>query len=439
MGVDLDWEIEDRDAPPDINETTAPLEQATARRHWRVLASMGLVLAAMAVAGVWLAQEQGQRRLENELRSVVTLEAQALARGDEEIFMSLQDPADSQWRQAQRTLLQDRAGGEAASEQVEILALGLEGKWAWAEVRAERPADNIFNLGGPDDKKLVVSDQVQFYRRVGDTWKRAAPNLAFLAYWGQAASVEAAHLQFNFYERDRPQVDAWLAALTPYVQEVCLDLGCPAGLMLTVELSPTLTLAEAMTVLDPESPTVALPSPHAIGVRQDDPTGRGGPLMLLALSFSVKAVSRTAGGQAAFDRDVRAASALLARAALYREFDRAVMTLGTADFRQQWAGFKNLLLAPLAKNEWVPLEDLASAPSWQLPEGQAWTLIEYVAQTYGRQYIGELLRTAQEHALMVDVLRLGLPVNDLGTFESGWRRFAAANYGQAMRDFPIQP
>ncbi len=458
MGVDLEWEIGDEEAPP-ATEWTNPFPSPIMgrergegfvprpslmfrlrpeRRRWRAWILTALIFGAVALAALWLIQEQWRRQLEGELRSTILLEAQALARGDREIFLGLQDPQDEKWRRAQSDLLDIARQADIPADQVEITALGVEGDWAWAEVRAPRLAEGIFRMGdAPNAGEEIQLEQVQFYRRVENRWVHVAPSPDFLAYWGETATLEAPYLQVEFPERDRPQVEAWLAALGPYAQGVCLDLGCPPEMKLTVVLSPTISLEESFQMLNPDMIRLILPSPHAIGIRQDHLHSE--EPMLIALSFSLMAVAQSSGStMAAYEFEGRGlpARVTLARAIFYHEFDRAVALLATPELQAEWANFKDTLMNPLSQGEWLSLAQMDLAPS---SEGQAWTLVEYVAETYGRKYIGELLRAAQSAPSLSEALRTGLAVQDVDAFEHNWRSFVAARLGQARRDVPLRP
>jgi hypothetical protein len=456
MGVDLEWEIGDEEAPPATEWTNPSLimgrereegfiprpspmfRPRPERRRWRAWILAALIFGAVALAALWLIQEQWRRQLEGELRSTLLLEAQALARGDREIFLGLQDPQDEKWRRAQSDLLDKARQADIPADQVEIIALGVEGDWAWAEVRAPRPAAGLFRQSAAAGAALI--EQVQFYRRIDDRWKRVAPSPDFLAYWGEAAALEAPYLQVEFPERDRPQVEAWLAALGPYAQEVCLDLGCPAEMRLSIVLSPTLDLDESLQQIAPDAIRLSFPSPHASGIRQDHLHSE--EPMLIALSFSLMAVAQSSGStMAAYEFEGRGlpARVTLARAIFYHEFDRAVALLATPEFQAEWANFKETLMNPLSQGEWLSLAQMDLAPSWRAPEGQAWTLVEYVAETYGREHIGELLRAAQSAPSLSEALRTGLAVQDVNAFERNWRSFVAARLGQARRDVPLRP
>lgn len=471
MGIDLEWEIGDEQAPPAFVED--PQEDGRQaikdglsikvlngvsgeivitsgrpkRRHWRALALTAFIFGVIVLAALWLIQEQWRRRLEGELRSTIVLEAQALARGDREIFLKLQDPQDEEWLRTQSELLNQARQANIPADQTEIRALGVEGDWAWAEVRALRPVESLFRVGAPKAGEVTWLEQVQFYRRMDDRWKHVAPSADFLAYWGEAVTLEAPYLHVEFHERDRPQVEAWLAVLGPYTQEVCLDLGCPPEMKLTVALSPTVSLWESLQMLEnPEAIRITLPSPHVIGIRQDHSLNEA-PLFL-AFNFSAMAVARSGGDTLFFDggdgRRNPPSRVLLARAVFYRQLDRASSTLAVPAFQTAWTEFKHMLMDPLLRGEWLPLAQFDTFPSRRmsderLPEGQAWMLVEYVAQTYGREHIGALLRAAQSSSSLAEALRLGLAVSDMSAFERDWQRFVAARLGQAMEGLPLRP
>jgi hypothetical protein len=103
MSSDFEWHFGD-----DLPEYGGQEERG--RRHgWRRWVPLVLVLVLMlAVGGAyawWRGRQRTLARAEAQVEEAARLELRALAEGDTELFLSLQDPADRSWKQAQKAYL----------------------------------------------------------------------------------------------------------------------------------------------------------------------------------------------------------------------------------------------------------------------------------------------------------------------------------------------
>jgi hypothetical protein len=213
--VEFHWEMESE-------EWKAPQPPKRGRRFpWRVLAALALLLAAaagVAAGRFWRQAQQGQARLERELRSVANLEAQALRDGDEDLFLSLQDLDDTAWYNQQRRKAEVMAywpglialePGQQADLTVLDAALIPSDSRAWAEV-AWAIKDGIYR-------------RVQFYRQEDGRWLRTGSRRE---YYGETRIRETAHFAFKYQARDELTVDWMAGQLEAWYEAACADLVC---------------------------------------------------------------------------------------------------------------------------------------------------------------------------------------------------------------------
>jgi Tol biopolymer transport system component len=200
MPLSFDWEFEEdhpersgRDAP----ETGAG-QGASPRRRWLRRGLVILVLLAAAGLGLRAWYQERLRiieRAEEQLRALVTLELEALAAGDAELFRARQDPADPRWRDRQMVRYFDAgaapfapAPGLGLSDRpTEIESLHLSGRKARAElVRWFQTGA----AGSPLPFRLTW-----FYRQNRDgTWYHVAPTDG---YWGDSITWQGPLLDLH--------------------------------------------------------------------------------------------------------------------------------------------------------------------------------------------------------------------------------------------------
>ena len=99
MAVRYHWQ--DGDENTDLVPPPAPRRPGLARA---ALIAGGLVTAALIVAGalIWKRAQAGLHTAQSDLQAVISAEAAALQRGDEEVYLSLQDFNHRQWYRDQQ-------------------------------------------------------------------------------------------------------------------------------------------------------------------------------------------------------------------------------------------------------------------------------------------------------------------------------------------------
>lgn len=156
-----------------------------------VLLVVGMVLGA--AAGLIILIVQGQRQARADLEPVIRLEQQALVQGDAELYRSLLDPADPDWREA---LLPTLSGGIRTAD-VEttprVRRVYLQGDRAEVEVEFAyegRPYRRLEMLRRIEDGSWRLARPPTEAVTTGTVWEgeflilRASPDDAFLAAHG---------------------------------------------------------------------------------------------------------------------------------------------------------------------------------------------------------------------------------------------------------------
>ena len=455
MSVGLDWRIEDSGEQPSRSELPAagpPRRPWHESRLWRwgrwLLLLLGVALAAGAV---WLytTYRTVQDRNDEDLRRALRLEARAYGEGDGEVFAARQDPDNAAWREQQRQWFEQRSQWPATlpfTYTFTILATGIEGDQAWAEIEESYPGSSQSPFDGGSTPsaapgKATTYRRVVFYRRAGSDWLHAAPRVDS-SYWGPPVTLEGDYFTFTYPARDTAVVEEWLARLEPFARTLCRDLECPPDLRWTIAVTPTSTprweLGSTFEITD--ALALTLNSPAVTGYQVDD-TLNGVQGYQLVLDILVGAIRHSGGESLLYGGDNRPYG-LAASAVAYWELQQ---TAGTLD--QPWMrslrDMVGQLTAPMHDlfsqealvpgETYIPLAQLAARqgtpPSLGFDAPQAYSLVEYVVERYGRDRLGDLLRAARGADSFGDALRRALDLPDLAAFERDWLAFGKARYG----------
>ena len=163
MAVDLEWRF-DTEVPDELpREEHRP--HPPRRRVWLGLAGAVLLLVGVGLCVWWRSRREVLATVEAEVQAVAQLELGALADGDVELFMSLQDDADPTWREAQGvraaldTFLPPPVPGLVASTVLSVENARVVGDVARVEV---------VRMAGLPGGEMVPFRAVRFYRRSDD-------------------------------------------------------------------------------------------------------------------------------------------------------------------------------------------------------------------------------------------------------------------------------
>jgi len=268
MSANFDWQTEEDQRRPqggwDDPIEGQPSPSPRRRPPWRLLAVVGVLLAAVAILVWW----RVDRRIEATMQAVRTdviashnVVQQAAADGDEEVFRSFLSGRDPAWTAAQlhvfeHRLVTDRSPFGLTPSAGSVPAV-LPAPDAEASA-AEQPADITFS---PDLNEAIVAiaqpfrtsegatvllEQTSVYRRGDQRWLLAPPLDEF---WGDWETVEGDRLALIYPRRDAPVAARLAEDLDASIAHMCdtlAGINCSADLYLTVRLD---TEPEALAAL----------------------------------------------------------------------------------------------------------------------------------------------------------------------------------------------
>ena len=236
MRVEFDWQVENDDGEWETIATSFR-ERHRRRGMWRVWVAgiaTALVLATGTVVGIRHQYQEGLRRIEFQIQSVIDLEARAQAQGNRRLFLAQQDSASPSWyaQQAACVLAESPAAPSSASSSApgasqdghilplpaQLQSVDMRGDVAWVEVTV-----------GEDALR-----QVRFYRQTGLGWKHTAPEAGF---FGEPVELQAGPLRVLAYEHDLPYLDPLIEHVVQVVQDLGTRLGVPAEGALTIQFT----------------------------------------------------------------------------------------------------------------------------------------------------------------------------------------------------------
>lgn len=202
------------------------------------------------------------------LESVIDREAQALAGGDPETFLSLQDQSDGRWFQAQSRAF--HAWGRPFADYGSMTCLS-------------RPLYTIFESGSlsSDRAWADVSQfrngqyfrETRFYRQVNGQWLRTQPDLSF--WLGKQQSFQTKHFEASDPTEDNTFIQMVAQRFEAAYDQVCADLDCTGDAApIQLAISPSVEHSQWSAV--DQHGTIVLPSPRISGMYDtvDDETAR---------------------------------------------------------------------------------------------------------------------------------------------------------------------
>jgi hypothetical protein len=368
----------------------------------RTVGYLGLgVLIGTLISGaiIYYVAQRNQDMARADLQAVISAEARALAAGDEEIFLSLQDDNQA-WQEVQRYQLEERDEPTSPSELV-LDDFVLLNDVAWATVGYEQDG--------------TAYQRMQFYHLVDGQWRRTAPDPAF---WGEEKSLETRNVRFVYRARDE--------ALVQQLSQLAEDAYSRTALDFNVGTSPHLTV-----YVDPEpqpnSPLITqgeyhLASPHLTGVRADGqlPMAFSQKVIYsIILRLALEKSSDQAGGNA--ERIAIGPNWVVMHGVVYWQLDRLLpdnTAVPGLEARLNEAG-SNGELMPLS-SLWPPYR-YGNLRRSALALAEAHSMVSYLADTTDPGRIPILLRAMGETTSPSETLAaLGL---NFRQFEQAWRAY----------------
>ena len=391
---------------------------------------------------IWIMSHRGLNAARADIEAVVRTESQALARGDQELFQSLQEEEPVQgsvdfFERMQNEVVVRATTGVDTEQPLRISNLELLEDRAWAEVAFTRDGE--------------AYSRMQFYRLVEGRWRRTLPDVRF---WGEARTLQTGHLLFMYHERE----ESIVSALAPWAEvaynQIIRDFGTqPWSTPIVIEFNA----AEDGRTTDTRSGRFGLPSPFLTGYNDDgrpDDTLRYSVAYDLALLSAVNRAGLTRRSQT----DV---SWLMLNSVVHWEVAKLIPGVGSSDTnvpselvrqstRSAIRGNESMLglfpdtatgaerikqavrdnkLLPLAAL-WPPYRLMRSGEDFNLALLQAQTMLEYAVEKAGPEVVPSFLISLGQGQPMSRSIETVFGV-ETDQFEAGWMKWLQLRYGES--------
>jgi hypothetical protein len=206
---------------------------------------------------------------------VAHFEAQAVAKGDRDSYLAVQDPDDLSWRE-----MQTRRFGKLEKE-------GLS-EWGWKATDVPPVQDGVtlepggarldvtyrFSVtqpmpNGPTSVTLVLP---QYYKQTPSGWVRALP---IVEYWGAWRNRSGKYFAARYLQRDADVIEPLVPRMDALLARVCDRLPCPPQPIYVVFENSSIALASLTDFtygFTDHSFQLKFPSPQLFGVPADAPS-----------------------------------------------------------------------------------------------------------------------------------------------------------------------
>ena len=391
MSVDLDWRYrrDTFDQPP----AGSPKGRRRRWRKWVTLLAAVVVLVALGAFSYWRARRAWLEQTAADVRAVAQLEMRALADGDVELYLSLQDGADAVWLEAQRA---HWLSGCPLLPPAPGFTVTLPATIELPIVIGDRARVEVVRLAGPPGEEPHPFRSVAFYRQVADgRWVHTAPDPDYggrvLVWVGPRNDLAGYIVQTELLAQLAMELETTTATF-------CGLFPCPDGLRFTLAFTDTLGEQRAAIAV--------LPAPHLAGV-PDNEGARAiwvqaikGHLANLMLD---EVVGRLVGGF--IEASLRHRVKEYLRAGPSHQLDPVLLAQAVAEGR---------LLGLVALWEQAVADDQTA-----LAEDEAALLVRFVEQAYGPEGVASLLAQIGTASSLEALLRDALGA-DLASFEKRW-------------------
>ncbi len=213
MGIQLDWEIESRQAGKSKGEDE-DIKRTRRRRLIRFFLFVGILvgIASGIVYAVVNQLSAAEQQLGDLLVETVEAEVGALRIGDNATFMALQRSATNEWYLVQEQTFEDYQELKS-TEDIQLIGRVLD-----TEIDGQRGrvlVEEIING--------VPYTRVWFYWRYSDGWRHLPPDYTF---WGETNTHLGQHVNVRYQAVDEPFADALSTQLDSWIAWACPALGC---------------------------------------------------------------------------------------------------------------------------------------------------------------------------------------------------------------------
>ena len=404
MSSEFEWRFGE-DLPEDRGQDEGG-SRPSWRRWWPLL--LVLLLAAGGAYTWWRGRQHTLTEAEAEVEQVARLELQALLEGDADVFLSLQDPADRSWKEAQEAYLDTRGLPLPLQDLTSPISTTVEG----AHIVGERAQVEIFFTATLASGEKGIFRAVRFYRYTSDgRWlhTRAEPG-----YADHQMALLAGDLQIAACGDDASWIDPGTRQLATVPSRFCELLPCDKYAVLKRQFGVDLEEARSMaatlgatTILrlnltanleeaaDPDD--AVLPAPFLIGAPRN---GAARAAWLASLRCFVVDYLIT--------REIRPRPADEHGGALFEERLRAWFK-AELEVTEPVSPNLDLIREALDNEEWIPLWRLwevePGAAEGPLAAAEIDLLLAFIEEELGPSAVAELLHSLRETSSTEQFLR----------------------------------
>ena len=414
MRPDIEWQVDQPDGDQHTIVHSRPA--ATSRRHRVIMAVMIILGIALGVAYhaipeptprvAALPQVTPTPVPPPPIDDIIGRESYALAVGNLNAFLALQDPTDPNWQRAQLGAF--RTWGKPANGPLyTIVESGtLPANRAWADVLQFRGGEYF--------------RETRFYRLDGGQWRRIAP-VTDVDFWGIPQTFQTDHFDVRFRTRDVALAHDVARQFESVYTRACRDLECtdrplPPAKKLQVRLwpdtiTPDILLEHDQIVYDVFSPRLA--GLYYQGPTPDQPS-LDRPVNQAAVNNILYFVARSSIQLASWPSDIASEQLLL----IITDWEQLRFT-GQPMQRllqqpQLLAGQD--LLSPAELWTWP---SLSTTHNFNLIYAESTALINFVDYRYGPSFVVGLLHQLGQTGTFSETLtQLGLSYPD---FDRDWQ------------------
>ena len=267
MGPHIEWEVKDETGRETIARTPPPGPPA----RWRKIAITLMIFLGIGLGVVYHSiPEPPSVAAPTPLPrpsptaappappiiTAIQREAQSLAQGDVDTFLSMQDPNNNAWSEAQINAF-TAWGTPATGPAYQIIQAMQSADRGWADVAQYRNG-RYFR-------------ETRFYRLAYDVWVRTAPDETDLTAWGDTQTARTDHFDLFFHARDADAAKFIAAQFEQTYTRICDDLKCDAAASspdqrLSLSFLPQADRAGFRSRGFQQPITITLPSPSIMGL-----------------------------------------------------------------------------------------------------------------------------------------------------------------------------
>ncbi len=379
MSSDFEWRF-GCDPPEDRGQE----EQGSGRAWPRWLPwLLVLLLVAGSAYAWWRDRQRNLAQAEAQVRQVAQLELRALHENDGELYLSLQDPADRSWREAQEAYLDTRGLPLPLQDLTGPITTSVEG----ARIVGDRARIEIVHTATLPSRERASFRAVRFYRYTNEgRWLHTEADLDEM---GHTVTFVLDEDRISVLSKDADWIDPLTLDLTGIPYRFCRLVPCRRSPSLNLNLAANLERAA-----EPDDPV--LPAPFLVGAPENEAAQAAWEAGLGQFLVD-HMIARRIGPRPADDHGGALVEERL-RAWLKAELEVSQPTSPNLD----------LLRDALEDEAWIPLWRLwnvgPATPEHPLAAAEIDLLLAFVEEEHGAPAVAELLLYLRDADEVEDLL-----------------------------------